>query len=106
MDNQIGLWLSAKFRKQKLPFEVRQCHMWRFFEVLAFIQDQGAILREKGLVRDMADDPDGIEVSEALLRVLATARYDGVRLQGGDPVPTLHRERVVEAALAIEAEEG
>ena len=106
IQNQIGLWLAARFREQGLDFQTRQCHMWRFFETLTFIQDHEEQLRQSGLMRQSQEDPDAAEISEALFHVLATAKYDGVRLQRGDPLPAFHRDRVIEQAKTMESEEG
>lgn len=102
--NQVMLWLTDRLRSRGVSQEETMSHMWRFMEIQAFMTDHAPRLRETGLIRDDPDDPAGASISGALLKVLASARYEGVRLGGpdGDPEPTFHPERVIAEALASE----
>jgi hypothetical protein len=80
--------------------------MWRLFEALDFLLNHQDRLQEAGLIRPMADEPDGIEISSALVAALAMVPYEGARLQGGDPVPTFHVDRVIALAGEVESAEG
>jgi len=108
MLNQVMQWLMARFRKQGLSDETKMSHAWRFMEVQAFLADHAAALRREGLVRDDATEPDCASISSALMEVLATAKYEGVRLHGParEPVPSFHVDRVIAEAKKRDSDAG
>ncbi|NOT09865.1 MAG: hypothetical protein HOP28_16855 [Gemmatimonadales bacterium] len=106
IQTQLGLWLAQQLREQGVDNSTCQCHMWRLFEAIDFLLNHQDRLKEAGLIRPLADDPDGVEISPSLVAVLATAPYEGARLQGGDPVPTFHVDRVIIVACEEEGAEG
>ena len=104
MPNQIMDFIIARQRAKGASEEVMMSHMWRFMESMAFLKQNDARLRESELIIDDPNDPDAAMISEALIEVLATARYEGVSLQGrdGDPVRTFHVERVIAEAKRLD----
>jgi hypothetical protein len=64
-------------------------------------------LREEKLIVDDPDDSDASMLSLGLLAALATARYEGVKLQGPkqEPQRTFHLERIVAEAKRLDAKD-
>jgi hypothetical protein len=108
MLNQIMQWLMVRFQKQGLSRETKMSHAWRFMEIQALLADHDAVLRREGLVKDDPTEPDCASISSALMEVLATARYEGVRLQGPErePVPAFHLDRVIAEAKKRDSDGG
>ena len=107
IENQIGLWLSRRLEEQGYDHTTRMSHAWRFFEIRTFLNTYEARLRDVRLIRPDDESPGGTLIADALLEVLATAKYEGVRAQGPDcdPVPTFHPDRVIEAAMKRQKQE-
>ena len=107
LETQIGLWLTARMRKQGIAMDIQHRHLWRFMESVQFIKDNDAALRVCGLVIDDPDEPSAIQIEESLIGILAIAAYDGVRVQAGEPIPSFHAAKVISAAkAAMEGQHG
>ena len=94
------LWLTDRLRSRGCGKSEITSHLRRFGEIHFFIVAHAQDLRHHGLV---SDTPNGAFVAEGLLRVLAVAKYDGVRLQGADrgSVPSFHPYRVIQEAVEM-----
>lgn len=103
--NQLGHFLVDKFRKEGLDRETTMSHLWRFMEIQAFLSEHAEELRRERLIIDDESDPNAALISGGLLRALATSRYEGVRLAGGDPSRTFHVTKVIEAAKTFDLED-
>ena len=102
LDNQIGLWLSHRLREQGHDYTTRMSHVWRFFEVRDFMNENQAVLRQVGLIKDAPGECGAQLISESLLKVLAESPYQGIRLRTGERQPTFHLDRVIQAALRLD----
>ncbi len=70
--------------------------LWRYTEISQFLTEHEDRLKEEGLIRNEGDQ---VGIAEALLDVLATTCYEGVRADSsGDVGRTFHPERVIEKA--------
>jgi hypothetical protein len=108
MPNQIMDFIIARGRERGESQEKIMSHSWRFMEIMGFLRDNDSRLREEKLVMDDPTDPAASMISGSLLRILATARYEGVALQGPnrDPVRSFHTDRVItEARRLAESDE-
>jgi hypothetical protein len=100
IENQIMFWLMDYLAAQGLDETTKACHAFRLWEVRAFLAQHHGRLRSEGLIIDDPDDPYAFLVSEALISVLATVPYEGVRLSGPEREPerTFHADRVIAEA--------
>jgi hypothetical protein len=107
IENQMMDYLISRLRKQGVSQPVMMSHGWRFMETMAFLNEHSKRLRQEALIVDDPNDADALMISEGLIAALATARYDGVKLQGPkrEPVRTFHLERIIEEAKRLGAEE-
>lgn len=106
MLNQIMQGTMVRLKKEGVSRETAMSHFWRIIEARIFLADHVGALRQSGLIVDEPADPDCANVSPGLIEVLATARYEGVRLQGPErePVPSFHVDRVIAAAKPRDSE--
>jgi hypothetical protein len=106
-ENQMMDYIIARLREQGLSQNVMMSHGWRYMEATAFMSQNAKRLREEGLIVDDPDDSDASMISGGLIAALATARYEGVKLQGPkrEPQRTFHLERIIAEAKHLDAEE-
>jgi hypothetical protein len=96
-ENQMMDFIIARLRKQGLSQDVMMSHGWRYMEATGFIAEHVKRLRQEELVIDDPDDPEASMISGGLIAALATARYEGVKLQGP--------KRIIAEAKRLDAEE-
>jgi CRISPR-associated DxTHG motif protein len=107
MPNQVMGFIVGRLRKKGATDEEIMSHGFRFMETMAFVTEHMARLRDEDLIQDDLADPAAMMVSESLIEVLATARYDGVTLKGTDREPerTFHLEQVIAEAKRLDADD-
>ncbi len=65
------------------PQDVVLSHVYRFRMIFRFIEDNLEWLVAEGLIRD---EPDAMQVADALIEVLTTARYEATTMEGDEVV--------------------
>ena len=92
--NQIAFFIYDRYGTESVT--VAASHLWRYTEINQFLTEHEDRLKEEGLIRNEGDQ---VYIAEALLDVLATTCYEGVRADSsGDVGRTFHPERVIEKA--------
>lgn len=99
-ENQMGFWLAQRFSERGYDQQTSMSHMWRFFEITAFLSTHTQRLREERLLRPDEEESGAELLSTELLAVLAEAPYEGVWARGPerDPARTFHVDKVIEEA--------
>ena len=100
--NQIAFFIYDRYGTESVT--VAASHLWRYTEINQFLTEHEDRLKEEGLIRNeeeglIRNEGDQVYIAEALLDVLATTCYEGVRADSsGDVGRTFHPERVIEKA--------
>jgi hypothetical protein len=82
------------------PQDVVLSHVYRFRMIFRFIEDNLERLVAEGLIRD---EPDAMQVADALIEVVTTARYEATAMEGDEPVNVFDCGQVVEEAKRLQA---
>ncbi len=80
------------------PQDVVLSHVYRFRMIFRFIKDNFERLGAEGLIEDV---PEGMQATDALIKVLTTARYEATVIEGDEEIPAFDCDQVVEEAKRL-----
>jgi hypothetical protein len=83
------------------PQDVVLSHVYRFRMIFRFIEDNLERLVAEGLLKD---EPEAMQVAEALIEVLATSRYEATKTEGDEEVSVFDCDQVVADAKRLQAD--